>query len=326
MGPLCPRTLYPAPASFSPSRLRHCSQRALLSRWCPRRLVLSIRFLRVCVFFSSFSCAEYTDDGRMIPRNTSVVVSRVPVRQPGETGVAKYAKVDAAVDTGLAARAGVASAPLPLSGTGLSALASEEDRISAMQQSDTTWTSQAYGGGRRGGSNALGGRPRPFIPSADYHCKRCGEKGASVTRLFRDFSARTGHAPCLHGWACMPKKKKHVGWATRRRRRPPHRQLPPQHRPVDGATAAAVARRYSHVVPEAGRGRQRRRRAHQRRGHRRRDATQRVRASSRERRAWERTVRGGVVGKGGGLPSSAAPCSLPVAGDGATCVRVWGGQ
>ena len=59
---------------------------------------------------------------------------------------------------------------MPMYGTGFSATATEEDRISAMQQSETAWASAAYGGGRRG-------RPRPYIPSADYHCKRCGEKG-----------------------------------------------------------------------------------------------------------------------------------------------------
>ena len=76
---------------------------------------------------------------------------------------------------------------MPMYGTGFSATATEEDRISAMQQSETAWASAAYGGGRRG-------RPRPYIPSADYHCKRCGEKGIPsmllpLPALFRSLPA-----------------------------------------------------------------------------------------------------------------------------------------
>jgi len=54
---------------------------------------------------------------------------------------------------------------------GLSALATEEERIQAMQSSERQWAAANYSTLRRG-------RGGPAIPTADYRCNKCGQKGA----------------------------------------------------------------------------------------------------------------------------------------------------
>ena len=63
------------------------------------------------MFVERTAAAVYTNDAQLIRRNTSVVVSRVPVSQP-EDGVQKYA-APPAPDVGAPMRAGVPTGVRP---------------------------------------------------------------------------------------------------------------------------------------------------------------------------------------------------------------------
>jgi len=66
---------------------------------------------------------------------------------------------------------------------GLSALATEEERIQAMQSSERQWAAANYSTLRRG-------RGGPAIPTADYRCNKCGQKGACGVAHGRGAAAR----------------------------------------------------------------------------------------------------------------------------------------